>query len=176
MKPIDSLPERLLDVADHLAQWETGRPTEASLRRAVSTGYYGAFHLVLRASYRRLLANARERAELGALAVRDLTHEGVKRLADGARKPPGQRPELVAQFMGSGRLSPDLVSFCEMLVHAQRRREDADYDLATRFRRSSVKTLLTRVRSAFAAWDRIPRAERDRFVLMLLLRARKRTA
>jgi hypothetical protein len=34
----------LLDLADHLARREAGRPKHISLRRAISTAYYGVFH------------------------------------------------------------------------------------------------------------------------------------
>ena len=36
----------LLDQADHLAAVESGRPKQASLRRAVSAAYYALFHLL----------------------------------------------------------------------------------------------------------------------------------
>lgn len=34
----------LIDLADHLARLERGRPRQTSLRRAVSTAYYAVFH------------------------------------------------------------------------------------------------------------------------------------
>jgi hypothetical protein len=34
----------LRDLADHLARREAGRPKQVSLRRAISTAYYGVFH------------------------------------------------------------------------------------------------------------------------------------
>lgn len=34
----------LLDIADQLARLDSGRPRQASLRRAVSTAYYALFH------------------------------------------------------------------------------------------------------------------------------------
>src|SRR5580700_2215245 len=40
-------PEHLLEQAKHLANREKKRPRQASLRRAVSTGYYALFHLLI---------------------------------------------------------------------------------------------------------------------------------
>jgi len=41
------LAEDLLLQADHLATYEGGNPSQASLRRAVSTAYYALFHLLI---------------------------------------------------------------------------------------------------------------------------------
>ena len=41
------LPEGLLEQAQHLVKREPKRPKQASLRRAVSTAYYGLFHLLI---------------------------------------------------------------------------------------------------------------------------------
>jgi hypothetical protein len=41
------LAEDLLRQADHLATYEGVNPTQASLRRAVSTAYYALFHLLI---------------------------------------------------------------------------------------------------------------------------------
>ena len=42
-----AFPEDLLEQARHLAQRESKRPRQASLRRAVSTAYYALFHLLI---------------------------------------------------------------------------------------------------------------------------------
>ena len=41
------LAEDLLRQADHLAAYERLNPSQASLRRAVSTAYYALFHLLI---------------------------------------------------------------------------------------------------------------------------------
>src|SRR5882724_7217362 len=41
------LAQDLLNQADHLATYEGGNPSQASLRRAVSTAYYALFHLLI---------------------------------------------------------------------------------------------------------------------------------
>jgi hypothetical protein len=41
--------EDLLRQADHLATYEGSNPSQASLRRAVSTAYYALFHLLVEA-------------------------------------------------------------------------------------------------------------------------------
>jgi hypothetical protein len=45
--------EDLLRQADHLATYEGLNPSQASLRRAVSTAYYAVFHLLAEAAARR---------------------------------------------------------------------------------------------------------------------------
>ena len=37
-------PDDLLDIAEHLARMDPGRPKQVSLRRAISTAYYAVFH------------------------------------------------------------------------------------------------------------------------------------
>ncbi len=41
-----SFADDLLTQAEHLANWES-EPTQAALRRAVSTAYYALFHLLI---------------------------------------------------------------------------------------------------------------------------------
>jgi hypothetical protein len=41
------LAQDLLQQADHLAAYEGANPSQASLRRAVSTAYYALFHLLV---------------------------------------------------------------------------------------------------------------------------------
>jgi hypothetical protein len=41
-----SLHANLLQQAEHLAQLDPTRPTQANLRRAVSSAYYALFHLL----------------------------------------------------------------------------------------------------------------------------------
>jgi hypothetical protein len=41
------LAQDLLQQANHLASYEGANPSQASLRRAVSTAYYALFHLLI---------------------------------------------------------------------------------------------------------------------------------
>src|SRR5437016_5480731 len=53
-----SLASDLLLQAEHLVQKEPRRPRQASLRRAISTAYYGLFHLLIDDASRMIIPGA----------------------------------------------------------------------------------------------------------------------
>lgn len=55
------LAQDLLEQAKHLASYEGNNPTQASLRRAVSTSYYALFHLLLEDASQRWQGSAEAR-------------------------------------------------------------------------------------------------------------------
>lgn len=168
------MPETLLDVAEGLADLDPKKPQQAALRRALSTGYYALFHLVLRACYTRLLNNETERTQFGAVVARDFGHAEIYKIATGLTHSAGPRGAEASTYIGTAVLSTALTAFCAALVNAKDEREAADYDLDRRFTRSAVRTSLQRIRQAFRDWDNIPADERNRLVLLFIARGRRR--
>jgi hypothetical protein len=76
--------EDWIEQAEWLARRESGKPKEASLRRAVSTAYYAMFHELNRTVADALLASSTP-WPVYALAYRAIDHQGAKRLFERAR-------------------------------------------------------------------------------------------
>lgn len=70
---VDSLPEELLEQARILL---TFPPNQANLRRAVSTAYYGLFHLLIRGTVLKWI-DPNHRARIGRM----FEHERMKRVS-----------------------------------------------------------------------------------------------
>ena len=109
-----SLHDDLLEQAQHLATRDRTRPKQASLRRAVSTGYYALFHRIIaeatfnwkRAAYRDALARVFEHGRMKSACTRQAASS--RRTADAAK------------------ISLGVVA--EAFVKAQQKRHLADYD------------------------------------------------
>jgi uncharacterized protein (UPF0332 family) len=166
------LAESLRVVAEDLARLDAqNRPRQASLRRAVSTGYYAMFHLWARAASERMFANPDERRRFAVLAARDFTHSRLNDLAKEVVKPPGSRKAEVRGIVGAEPFA-QLGRVCETFTEALQQREDADYNHGATFKRSEVNRLLRDVRNAFDTWNAAPAAERDLFLVLLMMRGR----
>ena len=154
-----SLHADLLDQAEHLAQLDPRRPKQASLRRAVSSAYYGLFHLLA--------------AEASALYVtepvlvakisRTLSHGEMKKASSmiaNDKLPKGLHPP------GGGYAAPsDLKTEANAFVNLQQARHEADYDLSRVFRRREVLAFVQSARHAMEAWDRVRKTDDARLYL-----------
>lgn len=163
-----SLQRDLLDQAHQLARHEPKRPRQASLRRAVSTGYYAVFHLLVDAASREIVSGQGQdmlRQSVG----RALNHSDMKNacqaLANWNRRNP---PRPVGAMMPGGP-NPDVQTVASAFVELQQARHEADYDLSCRFSRSDVFALLKLADDAFAAMARMRMADPMKRVFMLSL-------
>ena len=75
-----SLHADLLRQARQLALEEPGRPSQASLRRAISASYYALFHLLIDEATRRM-SSGRDRTALRGCLGRAFVHADMKRVA-----------------------------------------------------------------------------------------------
>ena len=147
----------LLRQAYQLANKESKKPTQASLRRAVSSGYYALFHL--------LVEDAVKKWELQhqrpALA-RTFEHRTMKSVCD----------EVIKSIYKAGSPPTDekLKIVAKTFVYLQHNRHSADYDIGLEWRRADVLTLLDLVKKAFSDWRDIrdQRPAQD-FLLQLLM-------
>jgi uncharacterized protein (UPF0332 family) len=142
----------LLEQADHLARREKKRPRQASLRRAVSTGYYALFHFLISEA----TLNWRRADQRGSLA-RYFEHGRMKAAAD------RQRAECDRQLSQHRVETPDcdietltnLRSIAHLFGEAQSKRALADYDNSTVWTRKETLALIRRVEEAFEDWGAI---------------------
>lgn len=138
----------LLDQSLHLATKEPRRPRQASLRRAISSAYYGVFHL-LAWEVARLVTRDSHGRTLRAVARRALQHSG---LDAAARAFAAAKPGAVAAhpwLKALGRApSAELHGFALAFSELHSLRHAADYDLARAFTRSDALNALGIARRA----------------------------
>lgn len=144
-----SLPADLLRQARHLAAREPRRPSQASLRRSVSTAYYALFHLLVDEATARMFPG-RERAALRDCVARAFAHGAMRQTAlqfskDGVSEK--LRPALNGQS-----LRPELVRVATAFVELQQARHRADYDKVRRVSREEALDKLGTAERAFADW------------------------
>ena len=120
-----SLHDDLLGQARQLAVKEPKRPLQASLRRAVSTSYYGLFHLLVHDATGRMFPG-RERAALRNCMARAFVHGDMKRVAQQFSND-NVSPKLAPGLNGQP-LQPELIGVATAFVDLQQARHEADYD------------------------------------------------
>src|SRR2546428_7611697 len=69
-----SFPDQLRRQARHLVERDPRRPTQANLRRAISSAYYALFHLLVEDSSMSLLGAGSELAAIRGVVRRTYTH------------------------------------------------------------------------------------------------------
>jgi uncharacterized protein (UPF0332 family) len=157
-----AFPDQLLEQARLLANLDKNRPTQASLRRAVSTAYYALFHLLTIAA----VANwktARHRADLARAFQHGKMYEVCKTC--GENSPDAKHPSF-----------PNLQTVASNFMQLQQHRQDADYDNSKKWTRTEVRAQVELAAAAFESWNRIkgePIA--GDFLLRLLIGDKHRT-
>lgn len=159
----------LITQAWQLAKKEPSRPKQASLRRAVSSAYYGLFHELVSAGAT-FIVSGRERRPMRSLVSREFDHS-VMRAA--ARAFIGMSSNAWVGLLEAP-ASDDLTQVAGAFVELQAQRHSADYDIDARFIRSDVLTLVSRADSAARALRRIAGThEAECFLLALQFRGRR---
>lgn len=103
----------LLDLAEHLAQLEPGKPKQTSLRRAVSTAYCAVFHALADLCARELVGGSKPWSVFKPI-YQSLDHGAAKKYFErGATQK---------------RLSPAVAQIGNVFVLLQEERIRADYD------------------------------------------------
>ena len=165
-----ALPHDLLDLADHLARREPRRPRQASLRRAVSSAYYGLFHLLIDAASRQLAPS--RPIELRAKIGRAFNHRDMQGVC---RQFSSGSPADATRGLIAYPIEPELILVARAFVQLQEARHEADYNLSVRLDRFAALQKIAFAREAFEAWRGVrslPNAAV--FLTALLLQARWR--
>jgi hypothetical protein len=140
------LAQDLLQQARHLATYEGANPSQASLRRAVSTAYYALFHLLIEDAAQRWQGSSEART-------------GVERAFDHG---PMYRTSL--QFQGpvwkdwqNNRqpVPPALREVANAFIRLQEERHIADYNSHETWSAKDVEATLELVSTAFQNWQSI---------------------
>lgn len=145
-----ALADDLLAQAHTLATLDRGIPSQANLRRAISSAYYALFHLLVAAAVERLLPAAppglRERAS------RAFSHGEMKQTC--YRFLTKRIVEDLAPLLHTG-VSPEVLSIAETFVKLQEQRHLADYDVGISFTRADTLASVVETRRVFADWKLI---------------------
>jgi hypothetical protein len=137
------LADDLLQQADHLLTYQGENPSQASLRRAVSTAYYALFHL--------LIEEAAQRWQGSPEACTGLQRAfGHSRMKDLSMK---FRERTWLDWHGNRQpVPPALQTVANAFVDLQQERHAADYANNEQWSVTEVQALLNTARLAFEAW------------------------
>jgi uncharacterized protein (UPF0332 family) len=152
----------LLEQAQYLAYRESGKPRQASLRRAVSAAYYSLFHLLLHEATH-LLFPAKP-TTLRDRARRAFTHSEAKNVCETFARKEGGIKDLTTQP-----LEQQLSEIAATFVELQEARQRADYDLTQTFERVQVVGYVDDTRFAMAKWETIKNKPNANVFLAALL-------
>jgi uncharacterized protein (UPF0332 family) len=147
-----ALANDLLEQAYHLARREPKRPRQASLRRAVSNGYYALFHLLILEATRNWKQSS-QRAALG----RYFQHGSMAKASDKQKAdcnrfltsspPPAPGPDTDCMA--------HLQTVSLAFYQAYQQRQTADYDTVKQWTRTEALAIIDSVDAAFKAWPQI---------------------
>ncbi len=148
----------LVAQAGVLARCEPRRPKQATLRRAVSTAYYGLFHFLIEESTALLFGVGQGDAAFRHLAARAFIHGKMKLVCKEFVKPsPRDVHDLLQPFwvrLGvANNQQARLVA--QTFIDLQDDRHTADYDLSVSFSRQDAQNAGTRAEAAVNAWRQL---------------------
>lgn len=161
-------PPELLRVARSLVEPSGAEdPTDAALRRTVSTAYYALFHTVLRAAAAHFMGAGREDTAGFALLYRGFDHRRMRVAAEEIAK---ETPKREYRESLRGRLlSQDMRDFATEFGTLQAFRHLADYDPSVVFNHLDASALVDAAGAAIAAFHRTTEGEQaDVLALMLV--------
>ena len=151
----------LLAAARELAGIPGGPPpSQASLRRAVSTTYYALFHCMAENCADMLVGTP------SSGASRPAWQQAYRALQHGTAKTRCNNQGMVQRF------PPEIQEFAGQFVYLQGKRELADYDPAESFDQSAVINDIDLAESAIAQFQQAPERDRRAFAVYVLLNLR----
>ena len=150
-------PPDLIEAAHVLTESGPGRPTQARLRRAVSTAYYAMFHCLAAAAADLFIGRQRTPA----------WHRVYRALDHGRARNACREVRTMREFPSEVR------EFAKQLVVLQKARQQADYALdAEAYRKSDVLVYITSAEAAIAAFERANVGAKRSFAAHVLFRQR----
>jgi len=148
-----SLAEELLAQARFLANLDPQSPSQANLRRAVSSAYYAVFHLFSAEVAAQIVpvgpSGLRERTQ------RALNHNSMYKAAESFSlcSLAGTRPRNLPMDIDlPGPVSAELISVAKGFKRLQEERHAADYDVSKPFDRTRTLVLVATAEGIFADW------------------------
>ena len=154
MTPRDSMA-----TARGLAEGDPRRPSQASLRRAVSAAYYAMFHCLAGTAADLFIGGSRSEA----------WHQAYRALEHGSARNACQNRRAMQGF------PLEIRDFAEAFVMLQDRRHEADYALEGRYDKLDVLSALDGAEYAIAQFEQADVEHRRGFAAHVLFRQRSTT-
>ena len=152
-------PHDLMEVARALAESESGDapPTQARLRRAISTAYYAMFHCLAASAADLFIGSARSSA----------WHRTYRALEHGRARSACRQAQTMPEFPAGVR------DFAKVFVVLQKARQEADYALdAPAYQKSDVLGYMASAEIAVRQFEQAAVDARRSFVAHVLFRQR----
>jgi uncharacterized protein (UPF0332 family) len=155
--------DELLQQAKELVHKNPNNPTQADLRRSVSSAYYALFHLLI---FEACLnwSNDISRPGLARMFDHGVMKKVSKKVTDASKMPyPGEDPVVVGK----------LRSFAGLFVQLQEQRHEADYNIKDAWTFTQSLQEMLSANRAFVIWQEI-RTEKisQDYLVSLLIRPR----
>ena len=149
-------PRDLIATAHSLAEGDPRRPSQANLRRAVSTAYYAVFHCLAGTAADLLIGGSRSEA----------WHRVYRALEHGSAKSACRNRQAMQRF------PPEIQGFADTFVTLQKARQGADYALDARFDKPDVLAAIDSAETAIARIEQADTRHRRAFVVHVLFKRR----
>ena len=143
-----------------LSPAKSGRPTQASLRRATSSAYYALFHCLARECADLLIGGSgSDRSDAAWRVV-------YRALEHGPAKTKCRKREMTRKF------PEEVRSFANAFAELQEKRHSVDYDPFVQFTKSDASTDIATVELAITAFKSAPVKDRRAFCAYTLFKDR----
>jgi len=148
-----SLAEDLLELAKKSVNYNRSDVLDARLRRAISTGYYALFHLLLEHGAARIIRHI----GLQQLVSRAYVHNDMQRAAKSFLSGSGGLPKHITNAFGTAipPVPAQIMTVASAFVELQRARHEADYNRAISFSRAEARKLVEKAEKAFTEWKAV---------------------
>ena len=151
MKPLD-----LIEAARDMTDSGRGRPTQAKLRRAVSTAYYAMFHCLAGCAANMIIGRKRKPA----------WHQTYRALEHGKARNACEDKGPMAAF------PQEMRDFAKAFVLLQKARQQADYALDGRYDKLAVLGAIDLAERAIAGLEQTDAEHRRAFIAHVLFKRR----
>ena len=147
-------PRDLIETSRRLAQFGPAQPTQADLRRAVSTAYYALFHCLAATAADLLTGDGRSTE----------WHQVYRALEHGKAKRACQQQEAMAAF------PTEIHRFGGTFADLQGARHEADYSLEDEYSKPNVLAIINRAEDAINAFGQADVRHRRGFAVHVLFK------
>ena len=151
MRPLD-----LIETARALTELSPRRPSQANLRRAVSTAYYAMFHCLAGCAANSVIGRVRDSA----------WHQTYRALEHGKARSACEDQRTMAAF------PPEVRNFADMFAVLQKARQQADYALDGRYEKGDVRATIDIAEDTIAVFEQADARSRRAFVAHVLFKRR----
>ena len=146
----------LIETARSLTEISPRRPSQANLRRAVSTAYYAMFHCLAGCAANLLVGRARDSA----------WHQTYRALEHGKARSACEDKGAMAAF------PLEVRDFAAMFAALQKLRQKADYALDGKYVKEDVRAKIDTVEDTIAGFEQADARHRRAFVAHVLFKRR----